>query len=196
MKKKVSIIIFFIILILAIILLLFKCRSNDIVSTFTHGDEDWKVTGDVKNEFAKPDFNKKEGHPDGCITATDETTGGVWYWSAPDKFLGHKQKAKRIKYEMKQSSLDNQFDDADIILESKDIRLVYMFPYHPDTVWTSFSADLTSEKGWKKDNLNGGAATKEDIRKVLSDLTGLKIRGEYVSGSDYGSLDNVVLKMK
>ncbi len=198
MKKRSVFYIIGFVLLLIIIFLLLKCRQNNVCSTFDDDDEGWKVVGDVINASAKPDYYKDGGNPGGYLSATDETTGGVWYWSAPEKFLGMKSRAlnRKLRYDLKQSDLANQFEDADIILASRDMILVYSFSSHPDTSWTSFSVTLSPDAGWKKTDVNGQAASREDLIKVLSELTDLKIRGEYITGPDIGSIDNVCLYLK
>ncbi len=198
MKRKNIYFFIGLIIILVLIFLLLKCRQNNVYSYFEKNDEGWKVTGDVKNAFARPDHNATGGNPGGFLSATDETTGGVWYWNAPKKFLGSKKGAldKKLSFDLIQSDISNQFDAPDIILESGDLILVYKLPFHPDTKWTSYSVDLSAEAGWKKNDISGPPALKEDLTKVLSRLTSLRIRGEYVTGPDIGSIDNVCLFLK
>ncbi len=186
------------VIILIIIFLFFILRPNRVNSKFTNNDEGWQVVGDVKNSFAKPEYHNTGGNPGGCLSATDETTGGIWYWNAPQKFLGSKKRAlnKKLEFDLKQSGLYSQFDAADIILESNDLKLVYTLPRHPDTAWTTFSVVLSPDAGWKKNSETGEPATREDFKKVLSNLSGLKIRGEYITGPDFGHIDNVSLYLK
>ncbi|OQC35900.1 MAG: Laminin B (Domain IV) [Bacteroidetes bacterium ADurb.Bin041] len=198
MKRKSIYYFIGLVIILSIIFLLFKCQQNSICSSFDIDDEGWKVVGDVKNALAIPDYHNTDGNPGGYLSATDETTGGVWYWSAPEKFLGSKKAAfnKKLQFDLKQSDLNNQFEAADVILESKDLTLVFKFSSHPNTTWTSFSVILSPEAGWKKNTIDGQPASKEDLTKVLSSLTSLKIRGEFITGPDVGSIDNVCLYLK
>jgi hypothetical protein len=186
------------IIILILIFLLLKCRQNNVCSYFEKNDEGWKVTGDVKNASAQPDYNATGGNPGGFLSATDETTGGIWYWNAPAKFLGAKKRAlnKKLSFDLMQSDLSNQFDAPDVILESGDIILVYTLPSHPDIKWTSYSVDLSVEAGWKKNDTSGPPAGEEDMSKVLSRLTSLRIRGEYIAGPDIGSIDNICLFLR
>lgn len=198
MKRKSIFYFIGLVILLIIIFLLFKCQQKNVCSSFDIDDESWKVVGDVKNAFAKPDYHNTDGNPGGYLSATDEATGGVWYWSAPDKFLGSKKAAfnKKLHFDLKQPDLNNQFEAADVILESKDLTLVYESPSHPSTTWTSFSVILSPEAGWKKNSTDGQPASKEDLFKVLSSLTSLKIRGEFITGPDVGSIDNVCLYLK
>jgi Laminin B (Domain IV) len=198
MKKRNIYFFIVIVIILILLFLLLKCRQNNVYSYFDNNDDGWKVTGDVKNAFAKPDYHSAGGNPGGFISATDETTGGVWYWNAPKKFLGSKGGAlnKKLSFDLMQSDLNNQFEAPDIILESKEFNLVYKLPSHPDVKWTSYSVSLSAEAGWKKNDLSGQPATGDELKKVLSRLVNLRIRGEYITGPDVGSLDNVCLFLK
>lgn len=54
--------------------------------------------------------------------------------------------------------------------------------------WVSYGVRLDESEAW----MNGGAAaTAADLLVVLSSLDRLRIRGEYINGSDTGRLDNV-----
>ena len=134
MKRKSIYYFVGLVILLIIIFLLFKCQQKKVCSYFNNNDEGWKVVGDVQNAFAKPDYHNIDGNPGGYLSATDETTGGVWYWNAPGKFLGSKKAAfnNKLQYDLKQSDLNNQFEAADVILESKDLTLVYKSPSHPN----------------------------------------------------------------
>ncbi len=52
---------------------------------------------------------------------------------------------------------------------------------------------LSATAGWKIGELNGTVPTESEFQSVLSNLTSLQIRGEYISGADTGDLDNVIL---
>jgi hypothetical protein len=198
MKKKSIYFFIVLVILLIIIFLLLKCRQNNVFSYFEKNDEGWKVVGDVKNALSIPDYHATGGNPGGFLSATDEATGGVWYWKAPEKFLGSKGGAlnKKLSFDLLQSDLNNQFDEPDVILESNDFILVYTLPSHPKTTWTSFSILFSADAGWKKDSPAGSPASEDDLKKVLSKLTNLKIRGEFINGPDVGSIDNVCLFLK
>ena len=57
-------------------------------STFDADDEGWTVSGDAQGGSVIPDYLAEGGNPDGYISAKDNVTGGVWYWKAPDLYLG------------------------------------------------------------------------------------------------------------
>jgi hypothetical protein len=174
---------------------LIGCQHNDIASYFSQDNDGWKVIGDAQGESAMPDYHDKDGNPGGYISANDNIAGGVWYWSAPDKFLGNKSSVygKKLSFSLKQSSTENQFDDDDIILFGASMRIVFNTPNNPETKWTDYSIALDEQAGWTYNDIHGDLVSKTDLKKVLRDLTAIQIRGEYVTGEDTGGLDNFIL---
>lgn len=166
------------------------------VSTFDTNDEGWTVSGDAQGSSVIPDYVTSGGNPGGYVSALDNVAGGVWYWKAPAKFLGDVSSAygQIFSFDLRQSSTASQFDAADVILEGSGLKLVYDTPNNPGTDWTSYEITLQETAGWKVGTLDGLSATAGQMDTVLSALTDLFIRGEYVTGSDRGDLDNVVLR--
>ncbi len=198
-KKKFRIYIAIAVAMVIIILLILKCCANrTVASYFNQNDEGWQIIGDAQEGIATPNYHDTEGNPDGYISANDDAAGGVWYWSAPKKFLGKKSKAygNKFSFSLKQSSLVSQFDDEDIVLVSGDTRIIFNTEQNPAVEWTDYSVTLSEEAGWQINDLTGPVASKEDFIKVLKDLTAIYIRGEFVVGEDTGGLDNVVLYLE
>lgn len=160
-------------------------------SFFTTGDEGWTIAGDGQG----PNYFPNGGNPDGYISATDNQSGIIWYFQAPDKFLGNISCAYggTLSFDLRQSSTTNQMDRNDIVLEGAGLTLVFDTPFNPGTDWTSYSVQLVETAGWKKDNLNGDPPTQAEMIAVLAALEKLWICGEYRNGPDTGDLDNVVL---
>lgn len=176
-------------------LILNTVNAQQISSDFSIDAEDWIVIGDATS--ALPFYLSEGGNTAGYISADDTAAGGVWYWSAPAKFLGDQNTSfgKTLSFDLKQNSLSSQFDDNDIIITSPEITIVLDLPNNPDIEWTSYNVTLDATFPWKIDNIiSGELATSEQIATVLSNITSLKIRGEYVSGADTGGLDNVILE--
>jgi hypothetical protein len=168
---------------------------GDVVSTFSTDTEGWIVAGDAEGGTGNPDYQSAEGNPGGHLSADDDVTGGTWYWSAPQKFLGNQKAAlnQKLSFDLKQSDTSAQFENSDVVLEGNGMTLVLQLEAHPGTDWTAYTVMLNTSSAWKKDSAEGEVATLADIESVLSDLTRLWIRGEYIEGSDTGSLDNVRL---
>lgn len=172
-----------------------KSAFEMVTNTFDNDDEGWRVAGAAQGGSGVPDYFSTGGNPGGYISATDDGGGEVWYWQAPKKFLGDVSTAYKqtLTFDLKQSHTGSQFDFLDVILAGKEIKLFFDAADNPGTDWTHYSIPLDESAGWK---IEGGsrAATHTEMRTVLSSLTALQIRGEYITGADTGGLDNVILK--
>ncbi|MGD9861712.1 MAG: laminin B domain-containing protein [Pseudodonghicola sp.] len=160
-------------------------------STFDTGIDGWSFVADVK-EF---DWVATGGNPGGYIEAVDYAYGDVWYFVAPEKFLGDKSAyaGGDLQFDLKQSSLSSQFDDEDVVITGGGKTIVLNTVNNPGLDWTHYAVTLDTDTDWRLNSVSGAVASQADIDTVLSDVTSLWIRGEYVSGSDTGGLDNVVL---
>lgn len=159
-------------------------------STFDAGDEGWTVTGDAQGASVIPDWHSTGGNPGGYVSADDDVQGGTWYWKAPAKFRGNHLNAygDTLSYDLRQSSTTSQFNNVEIHLTGGGLSLTRETS-HPGTSWTPYSIALT-ESGWL---ISGVAASEAQMKQVLTNITDLQIRGEFVSGPDTGGLDNVVM---
>ena len=172
--------------------------AQEINSTFERTIEGWRVQGDAQGSSSFPDYLEEGGNPGGHLKAVDNVSGGVWYWAAPAQFTGEKSDyfGGELTFDLYQSTRSSQFNAQDVILEGPEMSLSYDVggtETHPETDWTSYSVPLAVADGWTTGSTSGEPATEEQFESVLSDLQGLAIRGEYVSGSDTGYLDNPTL---
>jgi hypothetical protein len=163
------------------------------ISRFDTDAEGWTSSGDPVS--TSPTWSGSGGNPGGHIRNSDAGQGLTWYFDAPAKFRGTKfgLYGKTLSYDLKQNADDSQFGDHDIILEGNGRKLVYRFPIGPGTDWTHFAVAL-KESGWK--SVSGQAeanASRADMEAALANIGRLRIRGEYRSGADSASLDNVFL---
>lgn len=170
---------------------------GNVLSIFDKGIDGWRVTGDVQGGSSYPDWVETGGNPGGHVKAVDDVQGGVWYWVAPANFRGDKSGfyGGTVTYDIYQSNRNSQFSSDDIKLSGGGIDLVYDFggeETHPRTDWTAYSVTLDESDDWVVDDTEE-QATAAEIQTVLADVTRLHIRGEYVSGSDTGFLDNPAL---
>ena len=161
-------------------------------STFSVDDEGWRGSGDAA--LAVPTWYATGGNPGGFVELDDGLAGGVWYWEAPATFLGDASSAygNFVRFDLKQSSTSSQFDSPDVILNSGGLELIYDTANNPDITWTHYDVPLT-EAGWEV-NGEGRVPSSAEFQTVLANLERLRIRGEYVAGSDTGGLDNVILE--
>jgi hypothetical protein len=167
--------------------------TADVASFFNESNEGWTAAGDT---VAGVEFLPAGGNPGGGLRVNDNATGGVWYWVAPANFLGNQISAfgKSLKFDLRQviGGGADQFATDDVILEGASLRLVFDLNPEPPVsgAWAKFDVPLRADAGWK---IGGVAATEEQIRAALANITRLQIRGEYQTGPDTGYLDNVVL---
>lgn len=160
-------------------------------STFESGDEGWQLAGDADTQ---PELASSGGNPNGHICGTDQVGGNIWYFVAPQKYLGDVAQVygARLTFDLKQSSIFNQIRGRDVVLNGGGLSVVYNMKSAPGTDWTPYSIQL-SEGGnaWSRDEAGFPPATESDLKTVLRNLNALRIRGEYVDGSDSACLDNV-----
>lgn len=159
-------------------------------STFDTDAEGWIISGDATSGL--PHHVATGGNPGGHIEADDSVSGGIWYFQAPSKFLGDLSGAfgQLLRFDLRQSGSGAQIDRDDVILSSGGTVLTLDTLANPLPVgeWVSYAVRLDDSDAW----MNGGvAASAAELLAVLSALDGLRIRGEYINGSDTGSLDNV-----
>ncbi|MBI3977459.1 MAG: hypothetical protein HY331_04660 [Chloroflexi bacterium] len=163
-------------------------------STFDADSEGWAIVGDAQGGSGRPDHHLVGGNPGGYISASDDVSGGTWYFRAPQQFHGDFSGAYgyALTFDLRQSALDEQFVAPDVMLSGGGLTLVHNAGRNPGLLWTSYSVPL-SEDGWRH-QVTGLPVDREGMLRVLSSVTDLRIRGEYRTGSDTGSLDNVVIR--
>jgi hypothetical protein len=163
-----------------------------VASTFDSNRDGWSTVGDVTNLL----FQSSGGNPGGFIQAFDRNIGDIWHWVAPTNYSGNWSHSYGgwLQFDLKQSvtTLQN-IEQADVILHGAGTNLVFNTITNPSTSWVSYKIPLRENGGWKLATLSGPPPTREQMLSVLSDVTGLQIRGEFSSAADIGSLDNVGL---
>lgn len=174
-------------------------NANSVESRFDSGDENWRLVGDP--ESRQPTYNASGGNGGGYISGIDGSAGVTWYYSAPAKFLGKKTGfySGALMFDLRQARTDSQYENADdIVLRGDGVTLAYDLgdtSTNPGDEWTSYEVPLKADAGWVK-KPSGSAATASEMLTVLRNLAQILVRGEYRSGSDSSSLDNVVLSRR
>ncbi|MGH1578809.1 laminin B domain-containing protein [Planktotalea sp.] len=159
-----------------------------ISSTFDNDLEGWSFIEDVE-EFRHEPTN---GNPGGHLFAEDFASGQVYYFIAPDAYLGNKSAFYdgTLSFDLKQSALDSQFDSTDIFLIGGGLTLALDFA-HPGVNWTSYSISLNTSADWRLIDEDGVVASEAQLRAALTDLTEIRIRGEFRTGEETSYMDNV-----
>jgi hypothetical protein len=167
----------------------------DILSTFDTNLDGWTITGDA----AGLSFVATGGNPAGRARGADSVAGSTWFFLAPPKFLGNQSAAygSTLSFDLTQEIIGAPapYNDNDVLLSGAGLTLAFDTPANPTyfPAWASYAVPLTASAGWRVNSINGAPATESQLRSVLANLTALRIRGEYQSGADSGSLDNVRL---
>jgi hypothetical protein len=175
----------------------------DIVSRFSTGDEGWQIvsfenlTTDNFSVLATytPTFNPTGGNPGGFISTTDQDNGDFTF-SAPAKFLGNVSGATGLSYDLIYPVGAINYQPTDVILMGNGETLLWKS--NPDIVptpsWMTVNVDFVPSTEWRVGTSNGALATLGDFGNVLSNLSGLFIRGEYTTGLiETPGLDNAAL---
>lgn len=167
-------------------------------TSFNDNADGWTISGDAKGSVVDASYSNSGGVSGGYVYAKDDVIEGTWYFKAPASYLGRRLDyyGATLSFSLFQhSAMTNQFEAADIILESGYDRIVCQLPKHPDGAWTNYNIKISTDADWRDQNYNGAVTRQRDIENILGDLTGLYIRGEYETGPDSGGLDNVQIKM-
>lgn len=158
-------------------------------------DAGWQLIGDATTGDAQ--VVASGGNPGAYLEGDDTVSGGTWYFDAPASFLGDQSAfaGGSLAYDLQQSSRTSQFANDDLVLEGAGTSLHYRYDSAADypaeaPAWTAYGVVLGASAGWTVGSASGPAATPTEIASVLGDLTALRIRGEFRSGSDTGGLDN------
>lgn len=165
-------------------------------STFEGDGEGWSLSNN--GPLTTPTLGQTGGNPAGHLCGRDEGDGDIWYFVAPQKFLGNASSAlgKRLTFDLKQGSIFNQVRGRDVVLNGGGLAVTWFFRFAPGLDWTPYSVRLDELSGWRIDEPSGpGAdATEDDLRMVLGDLRSVRIRGEFFDGlNDTACIDNVYL---
>lgn len=128
--------------------------------------------------------------------------GGIWLFTAPESYLGDKREfyGATLKFSLFQDSkISRQFASDDIILANGNDQITYIHQKddYPWKEWTHYEVKISADSGWFKGGYKSNvAATEDDIKAILSNLTQFSIRGEFETGPDTGALDQVIITKK
>ena len=169
-------------------------------SSFDADDEGWKgvsfaVSGPYESIINGPwdvTYALDGGNPGGHISLGDPD-GNAGYFQAPTDYLGNQSGnlGGSLVFDTRIEPARDPFLSPEVILKNSSITLVIDLEDPPNADWKTYRVGLTFDSGWRKGSTSGDAPTQTEFNQVMSNLTGLFIRSEYVSGNDRGFLDNV-----
>jgi gliding motility-associated-like protein len=177
-----------------------------ITSTFDSDAEGWTAahTGGTAATF---NHQVTGGNPNGFVSVAPPTAGGsvntsfTWYWNAPNTFFGNYDFSygSNLKLDLQQSVAGTDNTQSDIIIYSGSNTLHFNFANKPavSPAWTSYTVALDETAGWRWGSVGGALALKAQIKIVLANITGIRIRCKYSNTTGYTSgIDNVTLEKR
>jgi hypothetical protein len=175
---------------LALVLSVAQASASSIVENFDNpvaGANGWTAVDAQTNDY-DVGYSATQGNPGGyLIGSEDDPRGGTGYWIAPSKFLGNLSAylGGTLSYDIKVFVGTDYFNDVVVILTGNGKTASWSSNVNPvGDGWVTLSVKL--------DNASGDF-TGDSVAAILSDVTKLQIRGEFISGAEQEGLDNVSL---
>ncbi|MDP1662014.1 MAG: GC-type dockerin domain-anchored protein [Phycisphaerales bacterium] len=123
-----------------------------------------------------------DGQP-GYLQATDPY-GNCNFFSAPPSFTGNRSiyLGGRLDFALRSNVVDWTSDDVVVIVSSGAPVLVRAIGVPaPVNTWVSYSIPLAADGNWRVATKTGAAATTTQVSAALTNITALRISGEYGS---------------
>gem|GEM_PF-2615139 len=166
--------------------------NTTVFHAFDSSTEGWFIAGDGTEIEWRPRGGVSGA---GTICSVDLSQGNLWYFQSPYQGDMSSWYGQILKFSLKQQfTFLEWINDYDVLLTNITTgeTIVYDNPIDPprNEQWMDYSIVLSEAGGWR-DRHTGLYATKDQIISVLSSLSSLHIRGEYINGADSACLDNV-----
>lgn len=176
-----------------------------VVSTFDANRSGWTPTfGAAVGSGAV--WQSMNGNPAGHLASPDRSDVGntfTWYFSAGSgdgsPLLGNHADAYggSLEYDMRLENFAGSYydtnSDFDVWLSGGGLTLLYDGGFQPNASWTHFSIPLVASAGWRKNVFfpSTTPATDAEVLSALSNITEIRIRGNYTDAVTITHLDNV-----
>jgi hypothetical protein len=176
-----------------LLLVLAACGPEIASDDFSFDAQDWTLEGQTAGTFPAL---IKEGNPHLCATDNGfSITSSHWRFVAPAKYHGAATQAlgRRLTWDSKLSNPDDAARlPTDLFIAGRGITVVLSVPQvqNRSPGWTPFSVRIDESAGWRVEQ-TGELATRSDLESVLSNVTGLRIPGEWRNGPEESCIDNV-----
>ncbi len=166
-------------------------------SNFSSSDEGWTVVDwDGSGTPYIPSWQSTGGIPGGYLACPLDVKGDGFF-RAPNAFHGNMSAAYggSLSYDLF-AIIPSPWVMSDIYINGGGQAITFRQGNQPTNNWQHFTASLREGQGWMVGTLydtTGVAATADQIKAVLADVTDIRIRQEYAWGADSSGIDNVVL---
>ena len=161
-------------------------------SDFVDGDEGWEVIGEAAELRAESS----------AISALDDGSH-LWFFSAPPKFLGDVRDSFgcRLTYALGHYHSDSagrqptMVEDLVLISDLHNMTLLRSGVIKPWTYSSNVEVQLDGSGHWTH-AITGDTASDDDVRRTLSSLSGLLVRGGYYHGPETTWIKDVYMGKK
>jgi gliding motility-associated-like protein len=177
-----------------------------ITSTFDTDADGWTMA-QFSGTAGTSVYSGSGGNPGGFVSASPPSAGGTinislaWYWIAPPKFFGDYDFSYGANFnvDLQQSVAGTDNTQSDIIIYNGSNTIHFNFPTKPavSPAWSTYSIALDETAGWRWGSVAGPLALKAQIKIVLANITGIRIRCKYINSTGYTSgIDNVSIEKR
>src|SRR5262249_24506994 len=161
-----------------------QALADTISSTFDTGAEGWSALDQQTGDYTAS-WQSIGGNPGGFLQGTENIAlGGTGYFIAPSRFLGNLSAyaGGTLTYDLNVIQGSAYFSDVDVIISSGVNSVSWTSNINPvGHGWVTFQVQLNQA--------NFGS----NLASILSNVTELQIRGEFINGPEVEGLDNVLL---
>jgi serine/threonine protein kinase len=169
-----------------------------VLSVFDRNDDEgWFTLNHDDSPQATEPIHVRQDAGNYFVSARDIQNGKEWGWHAPAKYRGdHSGKFGRwLLFSLWTSHVDAQPRSGVRLVRLRGAgRTLYVdgerLGLPQPREWKTYAIRLDASGGWKR-FWDDGPATDEQIKQVLAAVTDLRIKGEYSTAVDVGSLDDV-----
>lgn len=176
-------------------------------SSFDTTTEGWSCTGDCY-DFKWGNLSEFR-YVGGYVWGKDGANGDTYYFRAPDKYHGDLTRfhAGTLSFALNHGAgtngdprVDGSYGGPldDVIISGASKTLIFRIPqanWPVAAFFRLYEIPLDATVDWFVDS--GGSrfeATDDDIQEVLENVTSVRVRGEYISGTDWCSIDEFELR--
>ena len=171
-------------------------QAAPLLSTFDNDTEGWSTWSTVSGDVTSIGYDAANKG----VTGVDKSLGGIWYFMSPDSWAGDWRQyiGGTIEWDIAMTDWDSggnfvigQNPDLTILGSSGNpaARLrAYSSPSLALNTWLHFSFNSIPESFILYPDISESGIGFAD---VLSDVSRIYIRGEYINGADAAMLDNV-----
>lgn len=163
-------------------------------STFSDDADGWQA----KNGAVDFQWLGSGGNFDGYVQAKDQSGDSLWFFSAPAKFLGNKAAAYggTLSFDLRvitaSAPLEGAYADIQLIA-GDGTQLSFVGALAPASTWTAYQVSMVAGPAWRVGSVDGPAATAAQMSATLSNLSSIRIRGDFAQAGEATALDSVLL---